>query len=139
MNEVSGSAAPLAWTRCKVRSALLAEFACRELLNLPNVSARPVLRFFAPDRSVRISDVTDGADRTIFLIEVRDSGTNWLEPNDLPFTRVTLNGLTNHAHGTFAGFIDGSIRFLGQNRVNDAKLKALSTIAGGEVLDPSEF
>lgn len=94
---------------------------------------------FPAGGSARLSDVTDGTDRTIFVIEVRDSGINWLEPSDMPVGRLTLKGPLNHKYGFFAGFIDGSIRVLKPSEVTNAKLRALSTIAGGEVLDPSEY
>ena len=37
------------------------------------------------DKAVRKSDITDGVSETILLVEVSESGVDWLEPRDLAF------------------------------------------------------
>lgn len=89
--------------------------------------------------SIRMNDVKDGTDKTIGVFELQHSGVNWMEPRDLPIDRLTLAGRLNHDQGVNALFLDGSVRFLRSRDFADAMVKALATIAEGEVLDPSKY
>jgi hypothetical protein len=96
---------------------------------------------FPGAESTRFDDVRDGAEKTIFLTEVRGSGINWLEPRDLPLGLLTLAGRLNHSSGNnaYAAFLDGSVRTLHRATLTDAELWALATIAGGELIDPDDY
>ena len=86
-------------------------------------------------------------DKTILVVEVRDSQINWAEPSDLDRTTMSLtiggpadrsigshhveNSLGFRRHVVGVLFADGSIRFLDQTLPPEA-LEALLTRDGGE-------
>jgi hypothetical protein len=81
-------------------------------------------------KSVRLSDITDGTDKTILLVEMPNSGINWMEPRDIKLEDVpdllasknSIKLFSSHPykHGTFyqrqtganVVFADGSFQFL---------------------------
>ncbi len=78
------------------------------------------------------SQITDGVANTILLVEVKNSGINWMEPRDLAFTAPTGIGVSsNHPGCAVVVFADGHLSTLDVT-ISDAQLKALLTIAGGE-------
>ena len=95
--------------------------------------------------TVKLDDITDGTDQTLAVVEVENSGVNWLEPRDLQLAPRMLafdsrrsHGIQsahrheeNHQSGTWAVFADGSVRFMG-NEITAEKLRALLTIHGGD-------
>jgi prepilin-type processing-associated H-X9-DG protein len=89
---------------------------------------------FDGSKGKRFADITDGTSNTIMFIETKD-GVEWSKPGDVPFDpdkpMPKVGGL--HANGTNAAFCDGSVRFLAES-LKEATLKALVTIAGGEVI-----
>ena len=85
-----------------------------------------------PDGATTIDDATDGADKTLLVVELSDSGVNWMEPRDLRLDRMTFEigaskgvGLRSRHGGTNRWFreddpvvvnavlVDGSLRTLG--------------------------
>jgi hypothetical protein len=85
-------------------------------------------------KGVSIVNITDGTSNTIVVVEAADS-VPWSKPDDLRYNGVmplpTLGGPT----GLFlAGFADGSVRTMRRDRLNEKTLRALITIAGGEVV-----
>jgi len=86
----------------------------------------------------------DGASNTIMVVEAHAAQITWLEPRDLDFAsmsfvvndRSTKNCVSSlHRGGANALFADGSVRFLSKD-TDPALLKALLTIAGGELANP---
>jgi hypothetical protein len=81
-----------------------------------------------------IVSITDGTSNTIVVVEAGES-VPWTKPEDLPYDGVmplpTFGGPT----GRFlAGFADGSVRTLRRDRVDDKTMRAMITVAGGEVV-----
>jgi prepilin-type processing-associated H-X9-DG protein len=82
----------------------------------------------------KITDVTDGTSNTIMVVEGA-KGVIWSKPDDIPFGDGKLVPLVaNPKKGGFnAAYCDGSVRFL-KNTIKEETLRALITIAGGEVI-----
>ncbi len=90
---------------------------------------------------VKESQITDGKSNTILLVEVANSGINWMEPRDLdlknraPGVNPTsgLGVSSMHPGCVCVLFADGRITTLDEH-ISDQDLQALLTIAGGEVI-----
>lgn len=98
------------------------------------------------DEGVSIKDVHDGTSRTIQIVEIADSGINWLEPRDLSFDEA-LQGInppdtklsisSAHPGGSNFLFCDGSVHFLPDD-VPLETLRGLLTRDGGEDVELPE-
>ena len=72
------------------------------------------------NESVRIGDATDGSSRTLLVVEVADSGIEWMEPRDLHIDKLAPNinptsgqGISSkHPTGANVLFGDGHVGFL---------------------------
>ena len=105
------------------------------------------------DRTVSLDEITDGADRTILVVEVANSDVNWFEPRDLEWDKLSfkLNDLAlmspSSKHVQEGGWfgepipyvnvllVDGSVRKLPVDTTPEV-VKAMLTIDGGETFDP---
>jgi hypothetical protein len=93
------------------------------------------------------SDLHDGADRTILLVEMAASGIPWMKPEDLHLDRMTFG--VNDGSGRGPGSrISGARALMGTGHVlelpddfSPAKLRAMLTIAGNEPVsaDPGQL
>ena len=102
---------------------------------------------FPDSQSVKISDCPDGLTNTVLVVELHQSGINWLDPQDVPFA-LLANGINSgtagsccskHAEeGMNALFADGSIHFLSEI-LTPEELKSLATRNGGEQVTLPEF
>jgi prepilin-type processing-associated H-X9-DG protein len=98
------------------------------------------------DRSTTFGDITDGASRTIMVVEVANSGIHWMEPRDLHVLQMApgINpksgqGISSaHVAGANILFADGAVHFLAED-LPPEKIKAMLTIAGGEEVDPDDW
>jgi hypothetical protein len=88
--------------------------------------------------SRRISDIKDGLSNTIMVVEEGAQGINWLEPRDLASTEIVDQKYTNHPGVFDALFCDGSVRAISKS-VDPKTLEALTSIDGGETVNPSDF
>ena len=85
------------------------------------------------------SQITDGTSNTLVLVEVTNSGINWMEPRDLDFAnrspginpRSGLGVSSNHPAIVCVQFADGRTTTLNES-ITEQQLRALLTIAGGE-------
>jgi hypothetical protein len=76
------------------------------------------------------------------LVEVADSDINWMEPRDLSFDQAIVDVNVDKRHGISSNhpgiacvsFADGHQMYLGQGDVSAQALKAMLTIAGGELV-----
>jgi prepilin-type processing-associated H-X9-DG protein len=91
-------------------------------------------------KGISLKAITDGRSQTIAVVEVADSGINWLEPRDLTFeqaaqginvSKAKLGISSHHPGGANILFCDGSVHFL-SNGISPDVLRALLTAAGGE-------
>lgn len=84
----------------------------------------------------RFQDILDGTSNTIWLVEANeDQAVVWTKPQDLPVDlEDPLKGLGRLRPGIFnAGLLDGSVKAISVE-IDKALLKAMFTIAGGEVV-----
>ncbi len=96
---------------------------------------------FPGAEGVRFADIRDGTSNTIMAVEVDDAkAVPWTKPDDFAHDSdrpmAGLGGLW--PDGFLVIFCDGAVRFL-QTNLDRRILNALFTIAGGEVVDWSEF
>ncbi len=92
------------------------------------------------EKPVKISEVRDGTSKTIFVVEIADSGIHWMEPRDLSFDQA-LQGInpkvtgprisSHHNGGVMALWGDAHVSFLADD-VPIETLRALLTRDGGE-------
>ncbi len=87
--------------------------------------------------SMPLRMIKDGMSNTIILVEVANSGINWMEPRDLPFSAVARGINSPHPGGFHVAFADGSARSISSS-ISRAVLEALFTRAGGEPI-PNEY
>jgi type II secretory pathway pseudopilin PulG len=94
---------------------------------------------FPKGKSIKLDDVSDGAENAIVLVEAHGLNIHWREPRDLEFTNMSfeLND-TNapsinspHPTGPVVSFADKSYRRLA-NTVTGTDVKALLTRAAGD-------
>lgn len=97
---------------------------------------------WAGDAAGKFDDICDGTYNTLAVVEIANSGINWMEPRDLPFTALNLGvnppqgaGVSSAHPGTaHAVFCDGHTAWL-QSTTSVETLKALATKSGGEAID----
>jgi hypothetical protein len=95
---------------------------------------------FPGDQTTKFADFKDGIENTILLVEVEHTGIHWMEPRDLEFNSLTLGASTPdspavsspHPRGPAVVFADEIHAYRLRHSMNNATLRALATIAGGE-------
>jgi hypothetical protein len=89
---------------------------------------------FCDDKGTSFRQITDGMSNTIMLVEAKRD-IPWTKPEDISVDAdkplPKLGGWT--VGGFIATFADGSVRLISEN-VDEASLRALFTMAGGEVV-----
>ena len=97
-------------------------------------------------RGRQIVSIADGTSNTLMVAEAAEP-VEWTKPEDLPFSDQPggPSGLLPKLGGLFEGgfhglMCDGEVRFYSA-ALNEGKLRALITVAGGEMIhfEPSEF
>ena len=90
---------------------------------------------FRPNKPRQLSEITDDHGETLMVIEVGSAhAVHWMAPIDADETLVMASGPStkrNHAGGTNAAFVDGSVRFL-QSGTPAAERRALISITGND-------
>ncbi len=97
------------------------------------------LTAFPRSKHVKISEITDGLENTILVVESITCMPDWTEPRDLEFDAMSfvVNDLkfpsisSLHPQGPQVCFGDGQVYHL-STKATEAELKALLTIAGNE-------
>ena len=75
----------------------------------------------------------DGTANTIALVEVANSGINWLDPRDLSMDQAINSLGSGHYGGANHLFFDGSVHFL-QSDIDRKVYRGLLTANGGEAV-----
>lgn len=94
---------------------------------------------FQPGKSRSLSEITDGSDKTLLLVEVDPKyAVEWMSPNDATEEIILKRGENperTHPHmgGAHAVLADGTVRFLSED-MSRKDLHALTTINGNEVV-----
>lgn len=95
-------------------------------------------------RCAKKSDLTDGLSSTILLVEMADSGIDWMEPRDLSFDGMSfrINDSSGRAPGSK---IRGARVLLANGKVHElpddvdpATLRAMLTAQGGEPIEETK-
>lgn len=94
---------------------------------------------FPRSSSIELSDIKDGMENTIFVVESINCTPDWTEPYDLDFDTMSfaINAKdrpsisSHHPYGPHICFADGAV-FCISEKITEAELKAMLTIAGGE-------
>ena len=89
----------------------------------------------------RNAQITDGTSNTLIVVEVANSGINWMEPRNLDFDerapginpRSGQGISSNHPAYVCVLFADGRSQTLSED-VSEEQLRAMLTIAGGEMV-----
>lgn len=92
------------------------------------------------------SESWDGVSQTIMLVEMTNAGIHWLEPRDLPLSRIapTVNsktgrGISSRHPGVAAvAFVDGRVKPLSDD-LPPAIVRALLTVDGGELVSDDDY
>lgn len=84
----------------------------------------------------RRADITDGSANTIAVIEVIDSGIEWMEPRDLTLNEA-IQLIRSSPDGVNVVMVYGDVWHL-DNTVPEDNLRALMTINGGESVTPAD-
>jgi len=92
--------------------------------------------------TITARDIHDGMSKTIAIVEVINSGINWLEPRDMTFDQA-MKGInppgaglkisSNHGGGANVLFFDNHVSFLADD-LSPEVLRSLLTISGGETV-----
>lgn len=90
---------------------------------------------FAKTEPRKLSDVQDGPEHTIGLVEVdAEHAVHWMSPEDITpdeVVQIAANGKANHEGVLLVGFLDGHLRTL-DVEIDPKVLSGLLTISGGE-------
>lgn len=94
--------------------------------------------FFEEGKDISLNDCPDALSQTILVVEVKDSGVNWLQPVDLDIRnmhfKINAGGMGVSGPwtgGALALFADGEVRFLDEKML-ESNLRAMMTRNGGE-------
>jgi prepilin-type processing-associated H-X9-DG protein len=90
----------------------------------------------------KASDITDGENETVILIEMKNSGIHWAEPRDLDLANLPsqldkkklLESLGSHIGAVVTAFADGHVESIPVEISLDG-LKALASKSGGDTVD----
>jgi hypothetical protein len=107
---------------------------------------------FPDGKGLHLSQISDGLAQTMLLGECSGLNIVWTEPRDIDTSkqRIGINfpggrpGWSSsilssyHRGGAYAGFADGSARFLSE-KIDPKVLHALTTATGGEKLPPGSW
>ena len=97
-------------------------------------------------RPTSLVDCNDGIDNTILIVELANSGINWMEPRYLELSQMTLTinctagpGISSlHPGGANVVFVDATVRFLPDDTLPE-EVRAILTRSGGQSVDLEGF
>ncbi len=94
---------------------------------------------FPHDRAIALSEIADGPENTILVVESITFRPDWTEPRELDFATMSFkindrarpSISSDHTRGAQVLFADGEVAFLTSD-ISEQKVRALLTVAGGE-------
>lgn len=94
---------------------------------------------FPHNRAMALSEIRDGPENTILVVESITFRPDWTEPRDLDFATMSfkLNDKakpsisSDHTGGAQVCFAEGEVAFLSSD-ISEEEVRALLTVAGGE-------
>ena len=88
------------------------------------------------DQELGFSDITDGTSNTIFAIHAPpESAISWADPTPWTISKSNpMKDVFGDRDEVIVAMMDGSTRTLKKSEMTNDKLKAMLTIAGGEVV-----
>ena len=86
---------------------------------------------FSIDADLSLRNITDGSSNTICVIEVQDSGINWMEPRDLTIDEAVAAIKSSPTEKVNVLLLDGSVRLI-DREMPTAALRGMMTIDGRE-------
>ncbi len=97
------------------------------------------LTAFPKSKSVKLSEIKDGLENTIVVVESITCSPDWTEPRDLEFDNMSFvvnanrapSISSNHSRGPLVCFADGGVYHL-SNHATEAEVRAMLTIEGNE-------
>jgi hypothetical protein len=95
---------------------------------------------WSPSKSIRLTDLSDGQDQTLLLVENLGLNIHWMEPRDIDFDEVHFgspNGISSPYRAPGAVTVSDSLMTLNPMMSRDV-LRALFTRNGGERLENHE-
>jgi len=111
------------------------------------LKGHPRAGVFGHDRQTRIADIVDGASQTMLVAETTAANGPWtaggpatvrgLDPARQPYIGAGRQFGGSHADGAMVLFADGSVRFT--RGASPRVFEAISTIAGNEIIPPTEY
>ncbi len=101
---------------------------------------------FPSDGPLSFSQITDGRERTLLVVEVDTAGGEWSQPWDIDIDKLNsqigfggINAIGGiHPGGAAIAFADGTPGWLPET-LSPALLRSLISPAGGEPIDPAAF
>ncbi|MEO1616295.1 MAG: DUF1559 domain-containing protein [Planctomycetota bacterium] len=91
--------------------------------------------FWATDDKLTLDKITDGLSNTIAVVVAPDGSVEWSKPGYLQLDEDDLIGSLFDSNDTLVvGLMDGSVKTLSRATMTEEKLRALLTIAGGELV-----
>ncbi len=124
----------------KARETMLHAYRCPSVADMPpnHTTSLAIVApgsLFAPAESRKLSDITDGTEQTIAVLEApSDRSIPWMSPQDADealFLSLSKESNLPHRGGTHALLCDGSVRFLSLN-LSPAARRALISIAASD-------
>jgi prepilin-type processing-associated H-X9-DG protein len=130
----------------KAYNTTLLEFRCPEEVGPPNSTTYLAVvgpsACFHRNRPRRLAEITDGTNSTLMVIDASaHNAVHWMAPMDADESVVLGFGPAtklNHAGGTNACFVDGSVRFL-KATMPAAVRRALVSVAGNDPVGSDEY
>ena len=111
------------------------------------VAPRGPNTFLRGAQGIGIKDITDGTSNTIAFIDGGDDrAVIWTRPDDWdvspaatdPFRGIFEAHRSRRRNGTTVAMADGSVRFY-TDKIKPVTLRALLTVAGGEVISQEDY
>ena len=115
--------------------AMPAVYGCPSAVHAPGETHYLVIggpgHIFDGDRACAISDITDGLENTILVVEAPNAPVNWMQPFDTAWNGSATNLGEAHPSVVMAALANGSVRAINVH-IDTSVMEAMLTIDGDE-------